>query len=163
MVQPDTDTRERPYLFHQTGIGDRCRSHHDASNTRVGQGPRVIDRPHSSAGLHMGATGQCGSYAPDDRTIHGIATSRRIQIDDVDPTSTRICETLRHVQRIVSVDGLVSVVTLHQTHHPAAAKIDRWIQIRSCHACATVERPVAIETKFARRASPTGPDFSGWN
>ena len=56
------------------------------------------------------------------------------------------------LERVVVVDGLLGEVALPQPHGLAAADVD-----------GGQEDHAARRTKFRSSASPSGPDFSGWN
>src|SRR3546814_6197041 len=72
--------------------------------------------------------------------------------------SSDVCSSDLQCQRIVAVAGLAGVVALRQPHHPAAAHVDRRIDLEARGIAHGIHR-----RKLASSRDPAAPDRSGWN
>ena len=102
-----------------------------------------------------------GGELVDQVAIAQCAVTGGVEIHHVQPRCAGIGETPGQGHR-VAVRGLTVEVALGQTDRPAAADVDRGVEV---HHVPTGVRPSpsTAPTKLARMCSPTAPDFSGWN
>src|SRR5438445_232802 len=72
------------------------------------------DIPHSTADLHRNV--HVCDQAPDQILVPGDAVPRAVQIDNVEPLSTRYLPAPRHLQGIVREHSLAIIVTLVKSY-----------------------------------------------
>ena len=158
VVQPDRDlARPAPCAAcGQRRVRQGGRADHDPGHAEVEDGRHVVFAADAPARLHPHARAAAArsTMRASSRPLVRHAGTGRIEVDHVDPFGPALDVGGGQCQRI-PVALLPVEVALGQPYGSPVAQIDGWIQESRPHA--------ASATKFASRASPVRPDFSGWN
>jgi len=85
---------------------------------------------------------------------------RSIEVDHVQPVRPAVEELLGQAERVAVVAPLVEVPGSRRTARPSRDRSPGGVPSSLRHQARTGS---AAATKFASMASPTWPDFSGWN
>src|SRR4051812_19993105 len=88
--------------------------------------------------------------------VRGLTLPRPVQVHHMQVVRALGHEGTGRLEGIVGVDSLIVEPALTQPHRPAVADVHRR---QEDHAGAGTQ----LATKLPSRASPAGPDFSGWN
>ena len=110
-----------------------------------------MQRAQPAAVLHRQA--QLAHDALGVAEVGRLAVARAIEVHHVQGAGAGYAEVTRGLHGVLAIHGLAREVALLKAHRPSIADVHRGQEDHAAHRRA----------KLPSSASPSGPDFSGWN